>query len=98
MIAGDDGEPAVAIVTASTPDDAERRERCDDGSTAATTTTPDSASDGPDAPPVQATAFPFKLPSAPGPGDSQAVAVGTKDGGVTYNVAYSLVTVKDGAR
>jgi putative peptide zinc metalloprotease protein len=47
--------------------------------------------------PVTATAFPFKLPSAPGPGGTQAVALGTKDGGVTYDVAYSLVTVQGGA-
>jgi putative peptide zinc metalloprotease protein len=46
---------------------------------------------------VQATAFPFKLPAAPGPGGTQAVAVNTKDGSILYDVAYALVTVKDGA-
>ena len=36
-------------------------------------------------------------PARPGPGDTQALAVGTKDGGVNYDVAYALVTVSDGA-
>jgi putative peptide zinc metalloprotease protein len=47
--------------------------------------------------PTQANAFPFHLPAAPGPNDSQALAVNRTDGGVTYDVTYSLVTVKDGA-
>jgi putative peptide zinc metalloprotease protein len=47
--------------------------------------------------PVDATAFPFQLPSAPGPGGTQALATNTKDGGVLYDVAYSIVTVQDGA-
>jgi putative peptide zinc metalloprotease protein len=45
----------------------------------------------------RATAFPFKLPAAPGPGGTQALALGTKDGGVVYDVAYSLVTIRNGA-
>jgi putative peptide zinc metalloprotease protein len=55
------------------------------------------------APPAQAsdtspaTAFPFKLPHKPRPGDTQAVATGKTDGGVTYDIAYAVVTVKDGA-
>lgn len=48
-------------------------------------------------PAISAAAFDFKLPSKPGPGDSQALSVNHTDGGVTYDVAYSLVTVKDGA-
>lgn len=47
--------------------------------------------------PMPATAFPFQLPGPPGPHGTQAVALGTKDGGVTYNVAYALVTVAGGA-
>ena len=47
--------------------------------------------------PAAATAFPFQLPSAPRPGDNQAVALGTKDGGTVYDVAYALVTVSDGS-
>jgi putative peptide zinc metalloprotease protein len=46
---------------------------------------------------VNVTAFPFQLPSAPGPGGTQALATNTKDGGVLYDVAYSIVTVQDGA-
>jgi putative peptide zinc metalloprotease protein len=61
-------------------------------------TTPASSVGGGSSPtsPVTATAFPFKLPPAPGPGDSQAVAVGSKDGGIRYEVAYSVVTVSNG--
>jgi putative peptide zinc metalloprotease protein len=43
------------------------------------------------------TAFPFKLPEAPGPGDNRALAVGDKDGASVYDVAYAVVTVTDGA-
>ncbi|HWG74458.1 MAG TPA: hypothetical protein VG184_10435 [Acidimicrobiales bacterium] len=46
---------------------------------------------------LPASVFPFVLPSAPGPGGTQALAVNTKDGGVTYDVTYSLVTVTSGA-
>jgi putative peptide zinc metalloprotease protein len=45
---------------------------------------------------TQVTAFPFRLPSKPGPNDSQALAVNTTSGGVKYDVAYSLVTVTGG--
>jgi putative peptide zinc metalloprotease protein len=44
-----------------------------------------------------ATALPFTLPAAPGPHGTQALAVGTANGGVTYDIAYSLVTVTAGA-
>jgi putative peptide zinc metalloprotease protein len=47
--------------------------------------------------PIQATFFPFVLPSPPGPGGTQALALNTKDGTVVYNVAYALVTVSGGA-
>ncbi len=46
--------------------------------------------------PVSATAFPYKLPPLK-PGETRATAIGTKSGGVTYDVAYSLVTVNNGA-
>jgi putative peptide zinc metalloprotease protein len=56
--------------------------------------------DAPPPPPATAaepaTALPFKLPKAPRPGDSQALAVNTTDGGIVYDVAYALVTVRDG--
>ena len=47
--------------------------------------------------PAQAAAIPFILPKKPGPNDSQALAVNTTDGGVVYDVVYSLVTVQGGA-
>ncbi len=47
--------------------------------------------------PTNAVALPFRLPGEPGPGGTQAVAVGTRDGAVTYKVAYAVVTVRDGA-
>jgi putative peptide zinc metalloprotease protein len=103
VIPGAKDEPAVAILSESAPDPDEASSTpttTTDPTTTTTTTTDTGATTTtavPSAAPVQAAAFSFKLPSKPRPGDSQAVAVGTKDGGVTYNVAYSLVTVKDGA-
>src|SRR3954468_22685265 len=99
VIPGEGDDPAVAIVSDGTP--AASTTTTADTTTAATTTTTTSApaSSGSSTPSgsVQAAAFPFTLPKAPGPGGTQAVAVNTKDGGVTYKVAYSLVTLKDGA-
>ncbi len=46
---------------------------------------------------MPAAAFPFELPDAPGPNDSQALAVNRTDGGTVYDIAYSLVTVEDGS-
>jgi putative peptide zinc metalloprotease protein len=54
---------------------------------------PDSSGTGP----LTGVAFPFRLPAAPGPGDTQALATGTRDGGVVYTISYALVTVPDGA-
>ena len=47
--------------------------------------------------PTLATAFPFKLPRPPGPRDTQALALNTTNGGVVYEVAYALVTLRGGA-
>jgi putative peptide zinc metalloprotease protein len=55
----------------------------------ASTPTPAQTADG--------AAFPFKLPAAPGPGGTQALAENTTNGGVRYDVAYSLVTISGGA-
>jgi putative peptide zinc metalloprotease protein len=67
---------------------------------AAGTTTPaaptSTTSGAPSSATTQVTAFPFQLPSKPGPNDSQALAVNTTNGGVKYDVAYSLVTVSGG--
>jgi putative peptide zinc metalloprotease protein len=95
VVAGANGRPAVAILSTSTPDPTDPGTSTSTPSAPDPTTTPTQPSS--DSPAVQAAAFAFKLPSAPGPGGTQAVAVGTKDGGVTYDVAYSLVTVSGGA-
>ncbi len=52
---------------------------------------------GTTATPTDGAAFPFTLPAAPGPGGTQALAENTTNGGVTYDVAYSVVTVNNGA-
>jgi len=81
------GDHAVVLVSDSTPDPA----------AAPTVDDPTPSSQVPTSAPVAARAFPFKLPAKPGPGDNQALATGTQDGGVKYDVAYSVVTVKNGA-
>jgi putative peptide zinc metalloprotease protein len=60
-------------------------------------TAPPAGSGATAAPTQQAVQLPFKLPDEPGEGDSQALATNTTDGGIVYDVAYSLVTVSDGA-
>jgi putative peptide zinc metalloprotease protein len=62
----------------------------------ASDSTPDATDTSP-TPTSTATAFNFDLPDKPGANDSQALAVNRTDGGITYSIAYSLVTVKDGA-
>ena len=100
------GKPAVAIVSGSAPDPSHASGGTfspkPGGSTSSTAAPPappasSSTSATSKAAPVDATAFPFQLPSAPGPGGTQALATNTKDGGVLYDVAYSIVTVQDGA-
>ena len=84
------GDHAVMLVSDTTPDPADAPTMSDPtaGSSSSATST---------ATPSPARVFPFKLPSKPGPGDTQALATGTQDGGVTYDIAYSVVTVKNGA-
>jgi putative peptide zinc metalloprotease protein len=99
VIPGDGDDPAVAIVSDVSPDPADPASTLPATTTTAVTTqttatTTTTSSDSPA--PVAAKAFPFKLPSAPGPGGTQALAVNTTDGGVKYDVAYTLVTVSDG--
>lgn len=38
--------------------------------------------------------FPFNPPPRPGPGDNQALAIVTRDGGTAYSVAFALVWAK----
>ncbi|HET6870981.1 MAG TPA: hypothetical protein VFH80_34035 [Solirubrobacteraceae bacterium] len=107
VIRGGHGKPPVAILSSSAPtpsgvptasgagtSGAGASDTTGGGSSGASTSTPTTASSSP---PTDATAFPFALPSAPGPGGTQAVATNTKDGGVVYDVAYALVTVTGGA-
>jgi putative peptide zinc metalloprotease protein len=63
-----------------------------------------SSTGGPDAPAEPGTqpetvepawVFPFDRPLPPEPGDNQATAVNTTDGGVTYEVAVAMVWVTD---
>ena len=98
------GKPAVAIVSGSAPDPSHAsggtfspKPAGDTSSTAAPSAPPATSSTSTTSTPVNVTAFPFQLPSAPGPGGTQALATNTKDGGVLYDVAYSIVTVQDGA-
>jgi putative peptide zinc metalloprotease protein len=102
------GKPAIAIVSPSAPDPSHasggtfspKPAGTSSSSTAAPATPPANSSPTTTTSmpaPVDATAFPFQLPSAPGPGGTQALATNTKDGGVLYDVAYSIVTVQDGA-
>lgn len=105
------GKPPVAIVSGSAPDpshasggtfspkpgDAAAPATAPPSSSASTTTAAPPATTSTSPAPVTATAFPFQLPSAPGPGGTQALATNSKDGGVLYDVAYSIVTVGDGA-
>jgi putative peptide zinc metalloprotease protein len=93
------GKPAV-VVSPDAPSTRETpRMQPGDGSAAAPAASAPAATATPApsaAPPVPATAFPFILPDKPGPNDSQALATNSTDGGIRYDVVYSLVTVKGG--
>jgi putative peptide zinc metalloprotease protein len=96
VIPGTTERPPVAILSPESPNFADTQPAGTGTASTGAATTSRAASGGTDAP-VDAAAFPFKLPPKPGPGSTQAVAVGTRDGGVTYDIAYSLVTVSGGA-
>jgi len=108
VIPGDKHHPAVAILSSAKPTTASTAQLPATTETAtapaATTTTQETpttttatAAQPPMPAPAAGVAFDFKLPAAPGPGDTQALAVNHKDGGVTYDIAYALVTVSGGA-
>jgi putative peptide zinc metalloprotease protein len=69
----------------------------EDSSQAILTSAESPATTGETTSPTAGTAFPFRLPEAPRPGDNQALAVGDKDGATTYDVAYAVVTISDGS-
>jgi putative peptide zinc metalloprotease protein len=83
VVKGEDGEQPAVIVSDQAPKTGDAGKLEPPADTNATPTVP-------------AAGFPFKLPKGPGPNDSQALAVNTTDGGVEYDVAYSLVTVQNG--
>jgi putative peptide zinc metalloprotease protein len=87
VIDGPDGEPATVVASDTAPAAAPE---------ASTATAPATEEAAPAAEAVSAAAFPFELPSKPGPGDNQALAVNTQDGGLVYTVAYAMLTVRDG--
>jgi putative peptide zinc metalloprotease protein len=96
VVEGEDGDAPVALISDSAPDPS-AAPSMNVQTPAATPSSGASPTSTSQSSPTEATAFPFKLPSPPGPGGTQAVAVGTKNGGVTYAVAYALVTVRNGA-
>ncbi|MCU1500077.1 MAG: Tat (Twin-arginine translocation) pathway signal sequence domain protein [Acidimicrobiales bacterium] len=103
VIKSGDGEAATVVASDVTPEIAQQPSPTTAAPGAATaspaTTPPEPAANvaSTATPTVPATAFPFVLPSKPGPGDTQALAVNTEDGSIKYTVAYALVTVRDGA-
>jgi putative peptide zinc metalloprotease protein len=97
VIKGDDGQKPVVVMSPTAPEPTASAASTDSAAPAGTSTsTQPSATGAPVTETVAATAFPFKLPSAPGPHGTQALAVNTKDGSIKYVVAYTLVTVHDG--
>ena len=106
---GDDNDEPTILVSPDAPD-ASKAPTVEGGGDAegtdgASTSTPPiedaaagaPASGAPTTPTGPATQLPFKLPDEPGEGDTQALATNTTDGGIVYDVAYSLVTVSGGA-
>jgi putative peptide zinc metalloprotease protein len=101
---GDDEDEPTVLVSPDAPDPSKAPSMDDDADGAGTATPPSEeaaagapASGAPTTPTGPATQLPFKLPDAPGEGDSQALATNTTDGGIVYDIAYSLVTVSGGA-
>ncbi len=87
---GRDRDKPTILVSPQAPDAAKAPQFVDPKGSSSSTTTP------PPTPTAPAAQLPFKLPHAPGEGGSQALATNTKDGGIVYDVAYSLVTVSGG--
>src|SRR5215207_7774100 len=105
VVNGDDDEKPTILVSPDAPDTRDAPTLDDAaggeaGGTSAGSAPPDAgaapAADAPSTPTAPATQLPFKLPDAPGEGDSQALATNTTDGGIVYDIAYSLVTVSGG--
>src|SRR5829696_5551601 len=103
VVNGEDGEKPTILVSPDAPDTRDAPTLDDRGEAPAGETSGGSAptgaepaADAPSTPTAPAAQLPFTLPDAPGEGDSQALATNTTDGGIVYDVAYSLVTVSGG--
>ena len=103
VIKGDDDQEPVVVLSPTAPDPSAAAtappQQASPTSAPATAeaAAPEPSRTSTSASPIEATAFPFKLPAKPGPNGTQALAVNTKDGAVEYVVAYTIVTVHDGA-
>jgi putative peptide zinc metalloprotease protein len=104
VLRGEDGDDPVALLSTDAPDaDVSLADTQENGvptaptATTTTSTVQQQSAASSTAPESRAVAFPFTLPSKPGPGGTQALAVNTTDGAVLYTVAYALVTIRDGA-
>ena len=102
VIRGDDDQEPVVVTSPSAPDAAAPAgSGAEPSPTGASSTAAPGAAPAPSATgtpaPVEAAAFPFRLPGKPGPNGTQALAVNTTDGSVKYAIAYTVVTVHDGA-
>jgi putative peptide zinc metalloprotease protein len=97
--AGEKNKTPTILVSTKAPDAGSAPTMADPaaGPTGATGATSVPATTATAATRAVATQLPFTLPDKPRPGDSQALAVNTTDGGIVYDVAYSLVTVSGGA-
>jgi putative peptide zinc metalloprotease protein len=87
-------EPSVVVVSDRPPPETPTPTPAADARVATPAPTATATQAAP--PSVPATAFPIKLPDRPRPNDSQALAVNSTDGGIKYDIAYSLVTVRNG--
>jgi len=90
VVNGEDDAEAPTILVSSQAPDADEAPSLDEPAPQAPPSGAPSTTTAP------ATQLPFKLPEAPGEGDSQALATNTTDGGIVYDIAYSLVTVSGG--
>jgi putative peptide zinc metalloprotease protein len=92
---GKDKDEPTILVSPDAPD-ARKAPQLDAPAKGSSATAPTTEKPAPATPTAPAAQLPFKLPHAPGKGDSQALATNTTDGGIVYDVAYSLVTVSGG--
>src|SRR6185312_7671848 len=93
---GRDRDKPTILVSPQAPDARKAPQFDQAGAGQASAGAPAATARPPATPTAAATQLPFKLPHAPGRGDSQALATNTTDHGIVYDIAYSLVTVSGG--